>query len=501
LVGIGLFFATGIWAAARISLAPDHLFFLALYLLLLSFAFIRHPVSTPLIFLTVTLVAACTMKVSGMRDDAMLRREQGLPELGVELTGSIAGEPVYHPSAAGGRGTWTFPLRCEEVRESNVWKKQRGGIDVQLVRFGPSPVFGSGQRVRLMGQLYRQEFRGKNAVALRVVDEGDCEVLSEGPRISLAAWCRVWREKAAKRLEAGLDNRPVQMAILKALVLGYRKEIPKDTMDVFRRTGSVHIFAISGLHVGMVGLLLVIVLKSFGIPRDWFGVCLLPLLFMYVSATGMKASALRAMVMAGVFLLAPLFRRKPDIPNSVAFAALLLLLLNPAELQSAGFVFSFGVVIFIVMVFSAVPSHWLQGRWIKNYGLSLVITSVAASLASLPMTAFYFGRFSPIALLGNLAVVPLTFFIVLSGWLSVLIPAASSIFNHAALVFIDLMLHSVQWLDRLPGSSFAVERPPFPAVALWYGSMIYLFVQASGRRQRGFAVAGAGASVLWAVLA
>jgi competence protein ComEC len=164
-------------------------------------------------------------------------------------------------------------------------------------------------------------------------------------------------------------------------------------------------------------------------------------------------------------------------------------------------VFSFGVVIFIVMVFSAVPTQWLQGGWFRSYGVSLVITSLAASLASLPMTAFYFGRFSPIALLGNLAVVPLTFCIVLSGWLSVMIPSASSIFNHAALVFIDLMLHAVTLLDGLPGSSFAVERPPFPAVALWYGSLIYLFVHASGNRQRGFAVAGAGAAVLWAVLA
>ncbi len=272
-------------------------------------------------------------------------------------------------------------------------------------------------------------------------------------------------------------------------------------MDVFRRTGSLHIFAISGLHVGIVGLLLVILLKSVGVPRDWFGVCLLPLLFMYVAATGMKASALRAMVMAGVFLLSPLFRRKPDIPNSVAFAAILLLLLNPEELQSAGFVFSFVVVVFIVMIFAAVPTHLLRGGWVRSYAVSLVITSFSASLASLPMTVFYFGRFSPIALLGNLAVVPLTFCIVLAGWLSVLIPAASSVFNHAALVFIDLMLHSVVWLDQLPGSSFVVDRPPLLAVGLWYVSLIYLFVHASSSRQRCCAFAGAGGAVLWAILA
>ncbi len=438
---------------------------------------------------------------AGISDASIQQREEMLPKLGVELVGRIAGAPEFHPTAAGEQGTWVFPLRSEAIRESGEWKKQRGDIDVRMVRFEPQPTFYSGQRVRVMGQLYKRDFRGRNGVGLKVVDAGDCVVLSEAPRISPMAWGRIWREKAAKRLEAGMDDRPVQTAILKALVLGYRKEIPVDTMDVFRRTGSLHIFAISGLHVGIVGLLLVIVLKSVGVPRDWFGVCLLPLLFMYVAATGMKASALRAMVMAGVFLLSPLFRRKPDIPNSVAFAALLLLLLNPAELQSAGFVFSFVVVVFIVMIFAAVPTHLLRGGWIRSYAMSLAITSFSASLASLPMTAFYFGRFSPIALLGNLAVVPLTFCIVLAGWLSVLIPAASSVFNHAALVFIDLMLHSVVWLDQLPGSSFVVDRPPLLAVGLWYGSLIYLFVHASRGRQHGYAFLGAGAAVLWAILA
>ena len=502
MVGITLLFVAGIWIASRGGLAPEHLFFITLYLLILSFAFVRHSISTPLTLATIALLAACRLLLNtGGSDISIQHREGMLPELGVEVVGRIAGAPAYHPSATGERGTWVFPLRCEAIRESDEWIKQRGKIDVRLVRFKPVPAFHSGQQVKLMGQLYQRDFRGGNRIGLKVVAAGDCEMLAEAPRVAPLAWSRIWRENAALRLEAGMDDYSVQTAILKALVLGYRKEIPDDTMDVFRRTGSLHIFAISGLHVGIVGLLLVIVLKSVGIPRDWFGVCLLPLLFMYVAATGMKASALRAMVMAGVFLLAPLLRRKPDIPNSVAFAALLLLMLNPKELQSAGFVFSFGVVVFIVMIFSAVPKQWLQGGWLRSYGVSLVITSLAASLASIPMTAFYFGRFSPIALLGNLAVVPLTFCIVLAGWLSVLIPAASSVFNHAALVFIDLMLHSVGWLDQLPGSSFAVDPPPFLAVGLWYGSLIYLFVHASGNRQRTYAFAGAGVAVLWAILA
>jgi len=502
LVGVALLFVAGIWVALHGWLPLDHLLFIALYLLILAFAFIRYPISTPLTLFVVAMVAACRMLMTaGVSDASILQRADMLPELGVELVGRIADVPEYHPPETGERGTWVFALRCEAVRESDGWRRQRGEIDVRLVRFEPWPAFQSGQRLRLMGQLYKNDFHRDNRIGLKVVDARDCEVLSDASRVSLMAWGRLWREKAARNLEEGIDDRPVQAAVLKALVLGCRNEIPDDTMDVFRRTGALHIFAISGLHVGIVGLLLVIVLKSVGVPRDWFGVCLLPLLFAYVAATGMKASALRAMVMAGVFLLAPLFRRKPDIPNSVAFAAILLLALNPGELQSAGFIFSFVVVVFIVMVFAAVPAHLLRGGWLRSYGLSLVITSLAASLASMPMTAFYFGRFSPIALLGNLAVVPLTFCIVLTGWLSVLMPAVSSVFNHAALVFIDLMLQSVSWLDQLPGSSFAVDPPPYLAVGLWYGGLIYLFVHASSSRQRCCGLAVAGSAVLWTVLA
>uniref|UniRef100_UPI00356B368F ComEC/Rec2 family competence protein n=1 Tax=Pontiella sp. TaxID=2837462 RepID=UPI00356B368F len=311
---------------------------------------------------------------------------------------------------------------------------------------------------------------------------------------------RAWREAAAARLEVDIETLPLQQAVLKALVLGYRKEMPQETIAKFRRTGSVHIFAISGLHVGIVGLLLMLVLKTVGIPRDWLGIWLIPLLLVYVVSTGMKSSALRALAMAAVFLLAPRFRRKPDIPSSVALAATLLLLASPFELMSAGFVFSFTVVIFIVMVYTKVPKRWLQGPWLWSYAKSLAVTSAAAGLASVPVAALYFGTFAPVAMLGNLVVVPLTFCIVLSGWLSILLPVASGIFNHAAVVFINLLLISVDGMDRIPGSCWNVRPPPLIAVFLWYASFVYLFAHASRNRQRWAAAVCAACAIALAFL-
>ncbi len=502
LIGIALSLVGGIYLASRGALQIDAVVTLSVLFVFAAFIRIRTKHASWAVFALVGIVAALRFLVadSALVTASINHRLHELPISGCEVVGRVTAAPRYHAFKSGDRGMWVFPLQLEGIRQSGPWITQRGEIDVRIMGVLESqPSAAAGQRVWLRGELQQRSYRGGNPIGMKVPSPENCVCLST-PRFSFLAWCRHWRESAALRLEQGIGDKTLQLAVLRSLVLGYRNEIPADTYACFKRTGSLHIFAISGLHVGIIGLLLAIALKSVGVPRDWFGVWLIPLLFVYVAATGMKASALRAAVMAAVFLLAPLFRRKPDIPTSVAFAAILLLLLDPHQLQSAGFVFSFVVVAFIVMVYSVVPDHWLKGGWVRNYGVSLAITSVAASLASIPMTAYYFGRFSPIALLGNLAVVPLTFCIVLSGWLSILIPPASVVFNHASVAFINVMLWSVEALDRFPGSSLAVDKPPAVAIVLWYVSLIYLLVHATCRRQRIFAMAGAGFAVLFAVL-
>ncbi len=502
LVGIALAMVGGIILASVGMIRVELLILLSVLLLVSGFFLLRSKAPTGLVFAVIASIAALQLRVSDFSpaDTSINGRLQELPASNVEIIGRVCRKPKYYAFKSGDEGMWVYPLRLEGMLESGQWITRRGEIDVRVMGARESePSALQGQRVWLRGKFQKRNYRGGNPIGMKVSWPRYCVPLSE-PGFSLMTWCQKWRESAAGKLGKGIRDKPLQLAVLRSLVLGYRNEIPADTYACFKRTGSLHIFAISGLHVGIIGLLLVIVLKSVGVPRDWFGVWLVPLLFIYVAATGMKASALRATVMAAVFLLAPLFRRKPDVPSSVAFAAILLLLLNPHELQSAGFVFSFVVVAFIVMVYSVLPERWLTGNWLKRYGLSLVITSFAASLASLPMTAYYFGRFSPIALLGNLAVVPLTFCIVLSGWLAIMVPPAAMIFNHASVVFINAMLWSVKGLDRIPGSSFDIDSPPLTAILLWYGSLIYLMVHATSRRQRYCAAAGAGFSVLCAVL-
>ncbi len=502
LIGIALSVAGGIFLASLKPVIIERALLLAIAFVILSVVSRKTRLASTLVFGAIVFTAAshALMSDSQLSKASVLRMQNELPKRGVEVIGQVNWKPHYYRFKSGTSGMWIFPVRVEGLRESGSWVKRCGEIDVRVVGAQMSePSAMQGQRVWLKGELQKRNYEGGNPVGLKVAWPRYCKGLGK-PRPSVSDWCGERRDAIAGRLDQGISGMPTQRAILRSLVLGYRNEIPSETYNCFKRTGSLHIFAISGLHVGIVGLLLTIVLKSLGVPRDWFGVWLVPLLFLYVAATGMKASALRAMVMAGVFLLAPLFRRKPDIPSSVAFAAILLLVLKPQELQSVGFIFSFVVVAFIVMVYAAIPRTVLKGGWIKTYGLSLAITSLAASLASMPITAYYFGRCSPVALVGNLVVVPLTFCIVLSGWLSILVPMASDIFNHAAVAFVDTMLACVQRLDSVPGSSFPVDAPPAMALVLWYGSLVYLLTHATRSRQRMMAVSGAGCSVLWMLL-
>ena len=113
------------------------------------------------------------------------------------------------------------------------------------------------------------------------------ETLSGPPRYSPVVRGQRLREAAAQTLSNGIGKHPGQLAVYKALLLGYRKAIPPEIHQRFKRTGTLHIFAISGLHVGIVGLLITVVLKTIGIPRDRWGLLLLPLLLGYVMDTGM----------------------------------------------------------------------------------------------------------------------------------------------------------------------------------------------------------------------
>jgi len=416
----------------------------------------------------------------------------------VRLTGVVVGDPAFSPGYREGQQIVTFALAVEGVRRIGVWQRARGRITVRWRTTHPGPAIRYGERWMLAGvlkdrdRLYRQRFaRRRFALDMR---NGRAEKLSSGHGFAVVALALEARRHSARILARGIEDFPEQVGLLHALLLGYRHALPDKLHEVFSRTGTLHIFAISGLHVGIVAALCIGLLRSLNVSRQHWILVLAPFLLLYTIGTGMKASAVRACVMAVTYWSAPLLNRKPDAPSAFALAALLILGAAPTQLEEPGFIFSFVIVGGLIVLVARMtrplepllspepwrlePLSWPRraARAVAMGTVSLACVSAAAWFSSAPLTAHYFNLVAPIALLGNMLVVPVAFLIVLTGCLSLLVgmlvPLAAEAFNHANRLFVSILVAGIDFFASVRGGHFFVRSPPWGWMLLWYGLLV-----------------------------
>lgn len=417
----------------------------------------------------------------------------------------VVGTVLEDPHVSGESGALLFRFRLAAVRFGDSWRKSDAVVRVRMS--APDIPAAYGERWRLSGG-YRSFDAAYSGIEGSFYTTGKDAVRIRKAPASFKGICFKLRQRAAQVFCKEMHTFPDHTRLLQALLLGYRHGLPDDLYQTFSRTGTLHIFAISGLHVGVMAAILIAALKLLGVSKPHWGLFLIPLLFFYVVSTGMKPSAFRAFTMAAVYFAAPLAGRRPDSVSAIALAAIILLLINPLQLTDPGFLLSFTVVSGIVMVhlyvarqfngFSrpgwAVPLAQLSGpRPVMAAGRAvalLALTSAAAWIFSVPLTAAFFHTVSPAALLANLAVIPLTFMIVLTGCLSLLsaplFAAVTVIFNHANRVFISLLIAVIRGVETFPGAACRFVRSPSAAVmALWYGGLVLLFTAPRRWRRAG----------------
>lgn len=437
---------------------------------------------------------------SGIRVDharCVAERIEALHGREVFATGWVAGEPRVVPVSAGERVMAKFPLRVERFITEGPNPRVAPPV-LPVTWFGDAdeayPEYG--ERWRLAGRMQEGGGRhvakvlGRDVRCSLEVNSTFADLLSTGHGFPFLRLCFRLRRAAADRLALGIRDFPETVALLHALLLGYREDLPGPMHETFAASGTVHIFAISGLHVAIFAMLIVAVLKMLKVNRAYWVLFLAPLLLGYAMATGAKSSALRACVMAIVFFAAPLFNRKADSFSALAAAALVILLAAPEQLVNAGFILSFVVVTGLLLLFPIFmrplrhvwdtdpmrmqPLKWWE-RWRRSglhYICSLAALSCAAWLASAPLTAYFFGRFTPIALIGNIVVIPLALLIVISGCLSLILGTIwvwfGEVFNHAAFALVTLLVHFTRLITHVPLGSLHVPKPPLWSVTSYY---------------------------------
>lgn len=339
----------------------------------------------------------------------------------------------------------------------------------------------------------------------------------EGNRVALVDRTR---NNVAALIDANTDSGQVG-SVLKALLIGQRRQVDTSLVEAFSQTGTSHLLAISGLHVGIVAGVaygVLVWLLSF-IPallwqarvRKYAGLIALIPVFVYGFLAGMAPSTQRAVVMVAVILLTHSLEAEHDIMNSLAWAAMIILALSPGDLFGVSFQLSFSAVFFIIVGMGCVPKYKTEddlapGRfktWFKSY----TWVALFAYLGTLPLVLYYFNQLSVIGLPANLVLVPLVGFLVVPLGLFGLFccPVSSVIaglFIKLSGLVLGIGLDLVQWLAGLPFSSLKTVRPSVLEVVCYYGLLIFILYAVSKKEtvKPGIKKAMAGALALMLVV-
>lgn len=267
------------------------------------------------------------------------------------------------------------------------------------------------------------------------------------------------RQAALARLHAilgaGMDGRPELAAAFRAMLLGQKQELSGEQKNLFLHSGTMHLFAISGLHIGVIAISLHSLFLILRAPRLPAAAAVLVLLWLYVDITGASPSAVRAWLMCALLLAARTLRRPGNALSALAVSAWLVLLLDPMQLFSASFQMSYGIVAAILLLglplteamqarwplFASLPEtnwrrhhRWRRKAWL--WFLTLAGIGLAATLVSTVTSVQFFNLFTPGALLANLLLVPTAGGIITAGFISLVcgltgLTAGSAFFNHA----------------------------------------------------------------------
>jgi competence protein ComEC len=319
-------------------------------------------------------------------------------------------------------------------------------------------------------------------------------------RTDRSRW-RSWIDRARRKVGGLIERIPSgdSRGVLKALVVGDRSEISSDNRRLFARIGVSHLLAISGLHVGMVATLSFLVFRTLlsrsetMLLRAWVNraaamLSILPVLA-YGLLAGMSPSTQRAVVMVTVFLLAAVLEREGEKFNTLAVAALIILLIAPTTLFNVSFQLSFAAVFAILYCLERLP--WVPRLRSappsigKKVGL-LVLVSASAILGTLPITLYYFNQTSLIGLASNCILVPIVGFTVVP--LSLLavvvfafgyVPALALL--KTALFILDGCLGLAHLLDRIPFAATKAVTPSLTEMFLYY---ILFFSVLNWKRRR-----------------
>ena len=370
---------------------------------------------------------------------------------------------------------------------------------------------------------YRLYLRRKGIYRVVYLSDLGAVQIEERDGFSLPAFFASMRDSFAAMFYRNFDED--NAAFLSALLLGDRENLSAETVENFSVSGAAHFLAISGLHLAIIVSIAYFVLRLLAVPYRAQRVVLLLLVIFYAAMIGFRPPITRASIMIVVFLLGQLLGRRSDTLNTLALAAIVILLWDPQQIFAVGFQLSFAAV-FSIVVFTrrlgeplTFGPAWLGARsfgglratgfrdYVKLRRIALddaghfararhfavkvvamgLCASIAAWLGAAPLVAYYFGTFSPLVSVANLFLIGIVYVAIAVGFVLMVLSLFGGPFSGRFLP---------EWLSLAPLTESTREITGFfaglswrgvPQVALWalaaYYAGVLLFPVLRRRRR------------------
>lgn len=311
------------------------------------------------------------------------------------------------------------------------------------------------------------------------------------PANAYRTFCARMEARFVHLLSRGTEgSQPELTGVLRAMMLGRKHDLNEEQDALFMQSGTMHLFAISGLHIGVIAAGVQAMLLLLRLPRIWRYWGSLLLLWLYVDITGGTPSAVRAFCMVALLQTSFMWRVPGNPLAALAASAGVVLLLDPMQLFSASFQMSYGIVVALLTLGLPLAGRW-QARWplfaslpvgvwrwwqhLMRDGWNSLLVALAIGVASILVSSLsgvqFFNLFTPGALIANVVLIPIAMIVILAGMGSLLcgllgFGAGGVLCNHAAVLVLWLIDRALRLFVEMPGIYHAAAYK-----AAWIGPL------------------------------
>ncbi|MDD5085057.1 MAG: ComEC/Rec2 family competence protein [Candidatus Omnitrophica bacterium] len=420
------------------------------------------------------------------------------PKAKAVCEGKVITLPVSRTN--GRRHSLSFRMRLESVYSESVAKELIG--DVQVFHYGASgDEVCVGDYVRIRGELirprqatnpgeldYRRYLEKDNVFAvLRSYGSGSLRVTGLGGGLAVAV--EKLRFEIKRRIDRILPY--PENELLSALVIGERSGVSYDVRNLFMRTATTHLLAISGLHVSVIAGFFYAFNRFFGMPQKLNAALSVAILCAYAAVAGGNPPIQRAAIMSGIFFVGVLIERERNLINAIAVAFFLIIAANPRAIYQVGFQLSFISITSIVLLTPHLEKFFL-GRLkppeatsllripfvFLRFTVGLIVSTLAATIGAFPVVSYYFNLFSPVGIIANLIAIPAMLYGLVMGITALTVSCVSVCLGTAlgwgAVFLFRLTVYCLGVFSRIPFGTWSIPSPPLWIILLYYATILWL---------------------------